>query len=116
MGSIYSWHAHKVHGLLQNMEERLHLNVASYARCDNYKIEECKSTPDLKNVHPHASRGPQTESKHTPGARLKVKDTFGIKDAERLEVRVYSRVNSDGAVVAKLLLCMLCCCYSSFVT
>lgn len=27
MEPIYSEHEHKVHGLLQNMEERLHLNV-----------------------------------------------------------------------------------------
>lgn len=75
MESIYSKNAHKVHGLLQNMEEHLHFNVVAIITIKKTRVRE------LKNVH--TSRGHQTESKQSSGARLKVKDIFGIKDARR---------------------------------
>lgn len=44
MESIYSKRAHKVHGLLQNMEERLHMNVVAIIVIKKACVQ------DLKNV------------------------------------------------------------------
>lgn len=86
MRSIYSKNAHKVHELLQNMEEHLHFNVVAIITIKKTRVW------DLKNVH--TSRGHQTESKQSSGARLKVKDTFGIKDAWRWGESL-QKVNSE---------------------
>lgn len=106
MGSIYIEYAHiKFMGCYKTWKS-IYITLQRHS---DIIITIKEKLARLKNTFDPSSRAPhQTESIHTTGARLKVKDTFGIRDIERMVWgESYSRANSDGIGVAKLLLRVL---------